>query len=81
MVVAYCDGRLVERLSAELGAMLADGSTVELRTEGGRPVGRFVPAETSIPFEEELTREEVDRRIAEPGAMTLAEFWKKMGVR
>lgn len=36
---------------------------------------------TAIPFEEELTREEVDHRIAEPGAMTLAEFWKKSGLR
>lgn len=81
MVVAYCDGKPVDRLSPELEAVLAGGSTVELRTEGGRPVGRFVPAETSIPFEEKLTREEVDRRIAEPGGKTLAEIWQKLGVR
>ncbi len=85
MVVAYCDGKPDERLSAELQAVIdrwtAGGAVVELRANGnGKPAaGR--PEVTAIPFEEELTREEVDRRIAEPGAMTLAEFWKKTGFR
>lgn len=85
MVVAYCDGKPDPQLSAELQAVIdrwtAGGAKVELRADGNNEAGLGRPAVTSIPFEEELTREEVDRRIAEPGGKTLDEILKRLGAR
>jgi hypothetical protein len=82
MVALYVDGTKVgtladaERLIPEL---IGQAKTVELRDEpSGRRVATLAP-EVLCPWEPGLTREEVQRRIDEPGGMTLAEFRKQMG--
>ena len=85
MVVAYVGGKPVETLSDEALRFLAHFAAmgeVEFRGEDGTRIGQYVPAagDGYDPSWEEMTEEEVQRRIAEPGAMTLREFWKKMGV-
>jgi hypothetical protein len=51
----------------------------ELRDEEGRLVGHYIPAEPPCPWEPDLTEAEIQRRIAEAGAVTLAEFWRQRG--
>ena len=79
MVVLYSNGKKLgtwaeaERLFTEA---LKSG-TVEFRDEAGS-----ILAQTKAPicpWEPNLTEEELQRRSQE-GGMTLAEFWKKMGV-
>jgi hypothetical protein len=77
MVALYVDGTKVgtladaERLIPEL---LGQAKTVELRDE---PTGTLTP-DVLCPWEPNLTHEEIQRRIDEPGGMTLAEFRKQM---
>ncbi|HEY1376739.1 MAG TPA: hypothetical protein VGF55_08085 [Gemmataceae bacterium] len=52
---------------------------VILRAESGWPRGTFSP-EPLVPWDPSITREELDRRMKEPGS-SLAEFWKRMGRR
>jgi len=57
---------------------------VDILDVSGRKLGRFLPeqtmgAEPLVPWDPSITREELDRRAAEAGGMTLAEFWQKMG--
>lgn len=82
MVALYVDGAKVgtladaERLIPEL---LRQAKTVELRAEpGGARVGTLAP-EPLCPWDPTLTREEIQRRIAE-GGMSLSEFRKQMGI-
>jgi len=80
MVALYVDGAKVgtladaERLIPEL---IGKAKTIELRDEpSGRLMGTLTP-EVLCPWEPELTREEIQKRIEEPGGMTLAEFRKQ----
>jgi hypothetical protein len=82
MVGLYVNGTKVgtladaERLIPEL---IGQSKTVELRDEPtGRRIGTFIP-DVLCPWEPNLTREEIQRRIDEPGGMTLAEFRRRMG--
>jgi hypothetical protein len=85
MVAVYVDGQKVgtladaERLLPELAAR---GKSAELRDEAtGRRVATVTPdPESLVPWDPTITKEELDRRAAGPGGMTLAEFWKQMGV-
>jgi hypothetical protein len=51
----------------------------ELRDEDGRLVGHYIPAEPPCPWEPDLTEAEIQRRVAEAGGVTLAEFWRQRG--
>ena len=84
MVLLYSEGQKIgpwsesEKLLADLGK---NPREYELRDEHGKLIGRVVPAtEPLCPWDPTITKEEIDRRMKEPGAMTLAEFWKRMGV-
>lgn len=61
-----------DELSAELER--ATGP-VELRAKSGRKLGNFVP-ESLVPWDASITREELDRRMSEPGR-TWAEVSKR----
>jgi hypothetical protein len=83
MIGLYVDGAKVgtladaERLIPDL---ISHTKTIELRDEAsGQRVGTLTP-EPLCPWEPELTREEIQRRIDEPGGMSLAEFRKQMGM-
>lgn len=82
MVALYVDGTKVGTLAdAErlLPQLLAGAKAIELRHEpSGRKVGTVTP-ETLGPALPDLTEEDVQRLIAEPGSMSLAEFRKKIG--
>jgi hypothetical protein len=68
----------------ELGAELERATgPVELRTQSGRVVGRFTPqaAEPPIPWEPDVTRAEIDRRVRESKGRTLVDIWKRLGVQ
>ena len=75
MVALYVDGAKVGTLAdAErlIPGLIAGAKTVELRDEPtGRRIGTVTP-DALCPWEPELTLDEVRRRIAEPGGMTLA---------
>lgn len=82
MVALYVDGAKVgtladaERLIPEL---IGNAKTVELREEpSGRRLATLAP-EPLCPWDPTLTREEIQRRIAE-GGMSLSEFRKQMGI-
>jgi hypothetical protein len=89
MVVPYVNGQPVEALREEterLFARMAElnlAGEVEFRGPDGRSVGRATPPakEPLCPWEPDLTKDEIQRRINEPGGMTLDEFWRKMGVK
>jgi hypothetical protein len=53
--------------------------------ENGQKLGRFIPepaaAEPLIPWEPDVTREEIDRRVHESKGRTLADIWKRLGVQ
>jgi hypothetical protein len=51
----------------------------ELRDEAGRLLGHYVPAEPACPWEPGLNEQEIARRIREPGASSLDEFWRRQG--
>jgi len=81
MVALYVDGAKVgtladaERLLPEL---IGRSKTVELRDEPtGARMATLTP-EPLCPWDPALTHEEAQRRIAEPGGMTLAEFRKQV---
>jgi hypothetical protein len=73
-------------IPAELAAALARATgPVTLRTQSGRTVGRYTPepaaAEPLIPWEPNVTREEIDRRVRESKGRTLADIWERLGVK
>ncbi|MBA4067141.1 MAG: hypothetical protein C0501_26235 [Isosphaera sp.] len=83
MVALYVAGNKVGT-AADWEKLLPDFAAwrvvVEFRDDAGRPMGKFVPPEPICPWEPNLTKEEIDRRVAAGGGMSLAEFWKRMGV-
>lgn len=88
MPTLFCGGRPMPNLTAEVQAALDKLTTMnlelDLRGDDGKTLLRVVPTDPT-PAEDfwgpDLTEEEIQRIIAAPGAMTLDEFWKKMGVR
>ncbi|MBY0514453.1 MAG: hypothetical protein K2P78_11140 [Gemmataceae bacterium] len=81
MVGLFVAGKQVGTLdvSAEVLKTLTEAAgPVEFRTDAGKALGAFQPKKEPIrPWEEELTKEEIQRRINEPGAMSLAEFFRQ----
>ena len=79
MVAVYFNGQQVGTMTVPLDVLtrLTDGA-LELRDDAGKSIRRLV-AEPICPWDPSLTREEIDRIAAEPGGMSLADFWKKMG--
>jgi hypothetical protein len=74
-----------EQMRAKLNGFDQD---LELCDESGKPVGHFVPqkeymkmliafAEAQCP----ISPEELDRREQEVGGRTLAEIWRRLGVK
>jgi hypothetical protein len=80
MVTLYVGGQKVEWADAEkLFAETAGKQPIEFRDESGRVIATSVPgAEPLIPWEPEVTQEEIDRRMAEPG-FTFEEVKKRLG--
>jgi hypothetical protein len=81
MVMLYAKGQMVgnwadsEKLVSEIESHARE---FELRDETGKLLGRVVPASEPIcPWEPDLTKEDIDRRIAAGGGSSLADFWKK----
>ena len=85
MVMLYIKGQKVgpwaesEKIVSDL---VNNPREMELRDETGKLIARLIPAadEPLCPWDPTITKEEINRRIAEGGGTTLAEFWKKMGV-
>jgi hypothetical protein len=84
MIGLYVNGAKVGTLAdAErlIPGLIGSAKTIELRDESsGQRVGTLTP-ESLCPWEPELTREEIQRRIDEPGGTSLAEFRRQMGMR
>ena len=84
MVMLYVGGKPVgslEQNSDVMRSLVESGQSFEFRTEAGRGLGIFQPAQQPIcPWEPDMTEADFDRHVAEGGGMSLAEFWKKMGV-
>lgn len=87
MVTLFVAGHPVGTLAdAEklIPEFIARNQRVELRDEAGNSLGTFsphqppAPGEPLIPWEPDVTREELDRRLAEPG-LTIDEVRKRLG--
>ncbi|MDB5312068.1 MAG: hypothetical protein JWO38_6270 [Gemmataceae bacterium] len=87
MVTLYVGGHKVGTLAdAEklVPEFLARKQKVEVRDEAGNSIGMFTPTpprdpdEPLIPWEPDVTREELERRKAEPG-LTIDEVRKQLG--
>ena len=80
MVTLYVGGQKVAWADAEkLFAETAPKQPIEFRDESGRVLATTVPgAEPLIPWEPDVTKEELDRRTAEPG-LTFEEVKKRLG--
>lgn len=81
MISLYVGGKKVgdwaeaERLFAETAA----SHPIEFRDEHGRVIATSLPgAEPIIPWEPTVTREEIDRRVAEPG-LTFEQLKQRLG--
>jgi hypothetical protein len=89
MVIAFVGGREVDVPDGDvqqvLTALAGYTERVGLWSDRGKFLGWLVPPSVDsgplCPWEPDLTREEMERRIAEPGGMTLDDFWRKMGVK
>jgi hypothetical protein len=87
MVTLYVAGQKVGTL-ADAGKLISEYITrnipVEFRDDSGELVGQFFPVqrptppEPLIPWEPEVTREEIERRLAEPG-LPFEEVKKRLG--
>jgi len=84
MITFHLDGRTVGSIGEgdELLRQLSTQSkAVEVRSEEGQVLGRFIPGQEAIvPWDPSITREEVYRRANAPGGTSIAELWKKLGV-
>ena len=85
MVTLYVKGQKVgnwaesEKLVSELPSHHRE---FDLRDEAGKLIGRLVPAAEPIcPWEPNLSTDDIDRRIADGGGTSLADFWTKMGAQ
>lgn len=78
MVALYIGERQVGTVAVSIDelAQLKKGGLCA-RDEDGNTVTLSI-VEPICPWNPELTREEIDRRVAE-GGTSLADFWKKMG--
>jgi hypothetical protein len=70
-----------DELRAKLNGL---DDAIEVCEPSGETVGRFVPEEQYLKLiyaweKATMGIEELDRRAAEPGGMTLTDFWKTMG--
>lgn len=83
MIGLYVDGAKVGTLAdAErlIPSLIGSAKTIELRDESnGQRLGTLTP-EALCPWEPGLTREEIQKRMDEPGGMSLAEFRRQMGM-
>ncbi len=87
MVALYVGGQKIGPL-ADLEKLLpeirANGKNVEIRDENGFSMAKILPNaeldpnEPLVPWDPTITREELDRRAAEPG-MTFEEVRKRLG--
>jgi hypothetical protein len=80
MVTLYVGGQKVAWADAEkLFAETAKTQTIEFRDDTGRVIATSVPgSEPIIPWEPDVTQEEINRRMAEPG-FTFEEVKKRLG--
>lgn len=82
MTMLYVGGHYIGKLHENPGLLdeyVRAGQRVELRDEEGNQLGRFIPTrEPLIPWEPGATREEIDRRLAEPG-LTFDEIKTRLG--
>jgi hypothetical protein len=78
----YVGGHYMGKLHEDpdlLARLVRAGERVELRDESGNQLGKVIPAhEPLIPWDPTITREEIDRRMAEPG-LTFDEVKKRLG--
>ena len=85
MVQLYVNGAKVGTLDENpdlLKRLVESGQLVEFRTDEGKMLGEYTPRHLyPVPWNHTITNEELDRRAAGPGGMTINEFWKQMGVR
>jgi hypothetical protein len=86
MVVLYVRGArvgTVEQDAQLLARLIESGEPVEFRTDTGRNLGKVVHeangAEPPCPWEPDLTREEVDRRVRESKRSSLGDILKRLG--
>jgi hypothetical protein len=87
MVTVYVEGEKVGEL-ADLEKLLPElisrHARIEFRNEAGNSLGTFSPhnppgpGEPIIPWEPDVTREEIERRLNEPG-YTIDEVRKRLG--
>ncbi len=83
MVALYVGGNkvgTVSDLEKLLPGFVAARAEVELRDDAGTTLARIVPPEPLCPWNPSLTRQDLDRMHAQGGGISLAEFWKRMGV-
>ena len=87
MVTLYANGRKVGTLDdnqALVTELVANPREIELRDDAGRVLARVIPEpvlnpnEPLVPWDPTLTREELDRRAAEPG-LTIDDVRKRLG--
>lgn len=82
MVLLYVGGHYMGRLHDDpdlLTRLMKGGDRVELRDEAGNQIGKAIPTnEPLVPWDPTITREEIDRRKAEPG-LTFDEVKKRLG--
>jgi hypothetical protein len=79
MVMLYVRGKPIGPLTDVklLTELVESGQAVEFRDGEGKNLGRFSP-EPIIPWEPDVTQEEVERRASEPG-FTFDEVKKRLG--
>ena len=84
MVVLFVDGEPLAEWTDDEAKLLEgfQNGKVEFRNSAGDVVARTVAApEPLCPWEPGLTREQIEREIAEGGEKTLTEIWKELGVK
>lgn len=84
MVVLFVNGEPLAEWSDEEAKLLEgfQSGRVEFRDNAGKVVARAVASKEPLcPWDPSLTREQVDREIAEGGGKTLDEIWKELGVK
>jgi hypothetical protein len=79
MVMLYVRGKPIGPLTDTklLTELVESGQPVEFRTDTGRNLGSFLP-QPIIPWEPEVTQEEIERRASEPG-FTFDDVKKRLG--